>query len=90
LDDKWNNVLLMYQDTIIESITSYKSAIATLEDLGSMLLLCRHSIIVYLAHFFTGTCGFKSSAQKKDPELQMLLCNLHLQELRVQDLQSDG
>lgn len=37
-----------------------------------------------------GTCGFKSSTQKKDPELQMLLCNLHLQKLRVQDTLPDG
>ena len=39
---------------------------------------------------FVDTCGFKSSTQKKDPDLQMVLCNLHLQRLRVQNTLPDG
>lgn len=45
LEDKWKDVLMFYQDTLIESITLYKGSIATLEDLGSkmypyLFLLC--------------------------------------------------
>ena len=39
--------------------------------------------------YHADTCGFKQSTQKRDPDLQMLLCNLHIQKFRVQDINSE-
>lgn len=47
-------------------------------------------IVIGMHCFNADTCGFKASTQKKDPELQMLLCNLHLQKIRVQELLPNG
>ena len=48
------------------------------------------SVLYVDMSYCTDTCGFKSSTQKKDPDLQMLLCNLHIQKIRVQELLPDG
>jgi len=87
---------------LVDSIATYKRMLSMLEDLGGMYScdhfnqLCsgRFRMISYsirmISTVIADTCGFKTSAQKRDPDLQMLLCNLHVQKLRVQELFPDG